>query len=96
MPSNATATKSLALTERTLDLVDALINSEEQHGIRLTSDGEFENSYGITVSEYSDGYVISWKDCSACDGSHVDCHEMEETTNDADEAIEMVMNAPRD
>lgn len=90
------ATKSLALTERILDLINALIDSEEQHGINITADGEFENSYGVSVSEYSNGYVISWKDCSACDGSHVDCTEMEETTNDADEAIEMVMNAPRD
>jgi len=96
MPSNATATKSLALSKRTLDLVNALIDSEEQHGINLEEDGEFWNSYGVRVSEYSEGYVISWKDCSHCDGSHVDCTEMEETTNDADEAIEMVMNAPRD
>ena len=42
------------------------------------------------VGQFDDReFVVSGSDCTNCDGSHVDCQHVEQTTKDYDEVLEM-------
>ena len=52
---------------------------------------EYKGAITISVVGVSDTaeFVVSGSDCTRCDGSHVDCSHVEQTTKDYTEVCEM-------
>ena len=75
------------VTDINFDIPSAQLKKDRSDRLHI----EYKRAITIAVVGRGDDreFVVSGSDCSRCDGSHVDCEHVEQTTKDYTEVCEM-------